>query len=962
MLRFKVRRWLCGAALLFHAAWLLGGIVGAGAAEDTGPEGNVLVVAKKAATTASTTHGIAPVQAPSTPSAASARTLSLELPLKYRNFYLGDVAVRIGPGDQVSVKAASLAVPLKKIIKPQVLAAFMSLGEPSQKAPAPEAQGGLIMVAKKAAGAASSLTFTHLLPATGKQYDAGEATEAVSPGTTPNAPAAGSSSDYLPLTEIKKRGLDLRYDPLASELNVTPTIDQQVDSDLSAVNRSEAAVSSNAQQPALISAYLNLRLAMDFVSQSGSEEAGFKARNLDLENAIRIGPVVLETEAALIPRNAANPGDGSGYDFIRRGSRFVYDSPADVIRFKGGDLTPGFSGFQTSPDLLGLSAERSYSQLRPGQNIKPTGQHSFRIDRPSNVDILIDGAVLRRLRLQPGNYNINDLPLKPGATKITLVIEDDTGARRTLEFTNFGGQDLLAPGVDEWQIAAGVQANSLPATGGGVARNPFAYRDPGYLWNEPTITGFYRIGLTPQVTAGAQAQADSRATMAGGSLSTQTAYGYVSLDFSGSFEATKGVGAAARAAYELFGIRDSENRSHSFRLAAEYQSSAFTTVANYTAPQDHAVSFTALYSRDISEDLSASLSGTAYLARDAPFSPDKWDTDLTLSQRFSDALSGAFSVGYGEGGQRIASEPGCVCQTTGGGQGFRAFARLSYRPDANSSVSLAYDAQTQTPRATYTQSATSGSNSWSALVDSSFEGSARTAVIAAAASYAGNRGDVSLTHASRIDGLSSGGGGARSADERTSLRVETGIAMADGAMSFGRPIRNSFAIVETHETLGARDLSLGPRDKEIGHSDWLAPALIADISPYTQRRVEFDVDNLPAGYDLGAGAFDFHGPYKAGYRVRAGSAYTITAMGTLVGEDGKPASLLSGLAREVDRKDGPEVQLFTNKTGRFGIQGLAAGRWIIELATEPQPTRYVIEVPQEASGVYNAGALKPIRL
>jgi outer membrane usher protein len=168
--------------------------------------------------------------------------------------------------------------------------------------------------------------------------------------------------------------------------------------------------------------------------------------------------------------------------------------------------------------------------------------------------------------------------------------------------------------------------------------------------------------------------------------------------------------------------------------------------------------------------------------------------------------------------------------------------------------------------------------------------------------------------------------------------------------------------VETHETLGSRDVLLGPKDKEIGHSDWLAPALVSDISPYTQRRVEFDVDNLPAGYDLGAGAFDFYGPYKAGYRVRAGSAYTITATGTLIGEDGKPASLLAGSAREVDRKDGPEVQLFTNKAGRFGAQGLAAGRWIVELATEPQPTRYVIEIPDGTGGIHNAGTLKPVRL
>jgi outer membrane usher protein len=984
MLRFKVRIWLCGVALAVHAIVLFGTASNAAAGEDSGSSGNVLVVQKQTSVLVVPKQTSIPAVARQTTIVAvpkrtaarnvsnngrararaayppSARTMSLELPLKYRNFYLGDVPVKIGPGSDIAVKMSSLAAPLKKIMKPQALAALLAAGQRgSENAPPPQIQGGVIEVAKRAEGSASSAMLSHLLPVTHEQ---GEAITPAPPSSNASVAGAATSNDYLPLAEINKRGLDLRYNALTSELTATPTIGQQLDSDLSAGSGSEATVSSNAQQPAFVSAYVNLRMVMDYVSQSAATETGVKAPAFDIENAIRIGPLVLENEAALIPRSASNFSDVPGYDLVRRGSRLIYDSPASVIRYKAGDISPGFSGFQASPDLLGLSAERSYAQLRPGQNIKPAGQHSFRIERPSNVDILIDGAVFRRLRLQPGSYNINDLPLKPGATKITLVIEDDTGARRTLEFTHFGGQDLLAPGIDEWQIAAGVEANNLAAAAPSLSRNPFAYREPGYLWNEPAITGFYRRGLTQQVTAGAQLQADSRAAMAGGTVATQTPYGYVAVDLSGSFEAVKGPGLAARAAYELFGVRDADNRSQSFRFAAEYQSAAFTTLANYASPQDHSISLSTLYSRDLSEDLSASLSGTVYLARDPSFATAKWDTDLTFSQRFSGGLSGAFSFGYGEGGQRIAADAGCVCQTAAGGQGFRAFLRLSYRPDANSTITLAYDTPTQTPRATYAQSASSGGDAWSALLDSAYSVQGRAADIAAGASYAGNRGEIALNHAARLEGLSQSGADARSTSERTSLRLETGIAMADGAFSFGRPIRNSFAIVETHETLGGRYVSLGGKDKEIGHSDWLAPALVSDISSYAQRRVEFDVDNLPAGYDLGAGAFDFYSPYKAGYRVRAGSAYTITAMGTLIGEDGKPASLLAGSAREVDRKDGPEVQLFTNKAGRFGAQGLAAGRWIVELATEPQPTRYVIEIPDGTSGMHNAGTLKPARL
>ena len=119
--------------------------------------------------------------------------------------------------------------------------------------------------------------------------------------------------------------------------------------------------------------------------------------------------------------------------------------------------------------------------------------------------------------------------------------------------------------------------------------------------------------------------------------------------------------------------------------------------------------------------------------------------------------------------------------------------------------------------------------------------------------------------------------------------------------------------------------------------------------------------DLPTAYDLGAGAFDFHGPYKAGYRVMAGSAYTVTAMGTLIGRDGAPLSLLAGTAYEDGAESGRQIELFTNKAGKFGAQGLAPGRWVIEMPTEPNPTKFLLEIPAGTTGLHSAGKLNPLR-
>ena len=45
-----------------------------------------------------------------------------------------------------------------------------------------------------------------------------------------------------------------------------------------------------------------------------------------------------------------------------------------------------------------------------------TGGGSFRIERTSDIDVLVNGVSVRRLHLRPGTYNFRDLPLGAGAS------------------------------------------------------------------------------------------------------------------------------------------------------------------------------------------------------------------------------------------------------------------------------------------------------------------------------------------------------------------------------------------------------------------------------------------------------------------------------------------------------------------------------------------------------------------
>lgn len=137
------------------------------------------------------------------------------------------------------------------------------------------------------------------------------------------------------------------------------------------------------------------------------------------------------------------------------------------------------------------------------------------------------------------------------------------------------------------------------------------------------------------------------------------------------------------------------------------------------------------------------------------------------------------------------------------------------------------------------------------------------------------------------------------------------------------------------------------------------PMLASDIrrrmrEELFRRTLTYDVPEAPVGYDLGTASAKILPPYRGGYLVTAGSDYSVTALGTLIGLDAAPVSLLSGKATEIGVSNPRTLTIFTNRTGRFGISGMRPGRWRIEMPTEP-PTIVEIVIPAKSLGVVRLG-------
>ena len=351
------------------------------------------------------------------------------------------------------------------------------------------------------------------------------------------------------------------------------------------------------------------------------------------------------------------------------------------------------------------------------------------------------------------------------------------------------------------------------------------------------------------------------------------------------------------------------------------------------------------------------------------------DTALDLSVNYSQSLlwslrgslGAAYGFGRGDEGDRAT-----VTTSVSGPLGRRASWLLSGRylrdEDSdddgvnvlasvniplgyNQDVSVSADSTDNEVRGTYAYRGGSRVGSYGASVGLARSDSEDLS-LEASADYIGNRFRAAVDHDTRFTELDG-----EDRINTTRLRAETALAFAGDKVAIGRPVTDSFAIISTHPTLEDRDVYADPsEDGDLATSDWLGPALVPSINAYNTQRLVYDVEDLPTGYDLGAGAFTLQPTYRSGYALEVGSAATVTVMGTLEDEGGEPVSLLAGQAVNKEDEDFEPVVMFTNRVGRFAISGLKPGAYELKLNTKDEKV-IEFDVPEESVGLHRIGKL-----
>jgi outer membrane usher protein len=216
----------------------------------------------------------------------------------------------------------------------------------------------------------------------------------------------------------------------------------------------------------------------------------------------------------------AGPSGPGGYSAIRLDSTYVYSDVASLRRYSLGDIISGGLSW-TRPVRLGGAQIGSDFALRPDLVTFPLPAVSGSAAVPSTVDVLINGAQLLSRAVQPGPFQIPQLPVVTGAGTVALTVRDALGRQVTTTLPFYASSDLLAPDLQTYSIEVGAVRNNW-----GLVSNDYS---------NAAAAATYRRGLSPDLTVETHIEGTVGTVMGGvGVVANAFNLGVVSLAAAGS--------------------------------------------------------------------------------------------------------------------------------------------------------------------------------------------------------------------------------------------------------------------------------------------------------------------------------------------------------------------------------------------------------------------------------------------
>ena len=721
--------------------------------------------------------------------------------------------------------------------------------------------------------------------------------------------ALPQTSGMTRATAFKAAGIDVVYDP--STLEVTASIKLEQQGRRSLALKEVVQLDDSGFDPESRVSGSSTFNASQTISHDGRLLSDFEPVNIVNQTALNFGG------ARGVNVFAEFYYGGADARPFRRGAvTLTHENRDRALRFLAGDIAPETVSFQSGMPIGGIGIQKNHSELQPYRNVRPAGLFKFAIEEPSVVEVLVNGAPARAFRLERGQYDLRDFNFASGLNQIEIYVVDDYGRRLIASFSQFFNFNLLDPGIEEFGAYLGL---------------PQQRSSSGLLQygRKPSITMFYRRGLTQSLTGSVDFQASADQTMGGLSAGLASKFGTFAFASALSRDKAAGFGHQVLFNYELTGDRALIFDNPSVNLEARHRSRKFVALGDLPGVDATKFDLRARFSATLMDRFGISVSGLL----------------TTRHEGLPATHALQFNLSTQVAGTNVSAN--VERSRTDEGKASRLFLTISRSLGSRATSRSTFDSRSRSAQFEFSRfrGDSLGDLGYRGVLGRDRDG----LTVSGEASYNANRAFLALRHDATSDLRG------RNVRQRTSYSASTQLAFADGRVGFGRPVGTNFLLAYPHKTLGSDVLVTRGIDDEkvIAKSGALGPALAPAGGAHSPRRVTVRAEELPDGYDAGKSYYELLPGSATGYVAQVGSDASRTAQGNLIGAGGDPVSLVVGELSRLDRPDQKKTQIFTNRAGRFVATGLAPGKYRLTIAEGKLVADF--EIGEDQSGIVEVG-------
>jgi outer membrane usher protein len=582
----------------------------------------------------------------------------------------------------------------------------------------------------------------------------------------------------------------------------------------------------------------------------------------DLRAFSRLG--VLSSGMIFFARSHPAGFQRGDFTIVRLDSTYVYSDPKTMRRYRLGDFISGALPW-TRPVRMGGAQVSSDFSMRPDLITFPVPAISGSASVPSTVDVLVNNSRVVSGSVDPGPFQVPQVPVITGGGTVTTTVTDALGRQVVTQLPFYASAALLAPKLQTYSGEIGF-----------VRRN-WGVTSDDYRSVAAAIT--YRRGLTSHLTIEGHAEHTKSLAMSGiGAVLNVLDFAEADLAVAASTQSGRSGGQLAAALeritpnYSLGGSAIVD--SHGFRDIAAANGDPISTLrlnANASLFLPRVGSLGLAYTQIDREHALPTISGSPGGPSSNPVSIPQAEHSKLLTASYSRQIrTAAF---YATAFRDFAGQKSTTVLVG-------LTLPLGHRTAAN--ISAEAGGRTRSGQVAINHSATvAGDWGYRLFASAQQENSPGTSNDHVSGHEFGE-----VTYKSRFGQLFAGVD--RNGSQTTVQgEVNGALSILDGGMFASNRIEDSFAIVDTH----AAGIRVRQENRDVGRTDSHGRLLVPDMRSYDINRLAIEPLDAPMDADVPVTTREVRPQDRSGVVVRLPVTIKHGALVRIVDASGKPIAV-----------------------------------------------------------------------